>query len=519
MIGRSLRIAVRPRGILECLDLAVLVCGRHLLGVAAAVAVGAVPVILFNRLVFGATEDPQALPFVILLTALEMPWAAAPLTMFLGTTVFTGRVTPAVWREWIRGGIGAAGPMLLFQGVLRSMAIVSCVCVLGPFFVLAAYYLGPVVLLERGGIAGIVSRSIGLVRHDPARILAFLLIDGVLLGGGWLAGCMFLDSIVSLWSGGTIVEALAAALDSLAFGPDDFSPAAAFASWPSQIAFWAAAAVVTAFRFFTYLDTRIRHEGWDVELMLRDPDTYAGLGRRSGLVVMLLLAAFIGGADRTACASQADSAAADGAVVQDAMVKQRFPWYDEATDGYRPMIRVEPEPRWSVDPTVLGEVIRVVLIAALVAAVAGVVWMLVRHGLGPGAEAAAVPARKQAALGREAIEALPDAVRRHDGDLLAEAERLAGLGDFAGAMVLFHGWQLVQLHGRGVIELSRGKTNGRYAAEVAASAPRMTGLFRRSCRLFEDVLFGRLPVEPAAFAEVWQCRGDFVAARSMEAVS
>jgi hypothetical protein len=86
-------------------------------------------------------------------------------------------------------------------------------------------------------------------------------------------------------------------------------------------------------------------------------------------------------------------------------------------------------------------------------------------------------------------------------------------------MVLFHGWQLVQLHGRGVIELARGKTTRRYAAEVAAAAPPLAGLFRRSNRLFEDALFGRLPVAATAFAEVWDRRHEFRATPSGEAAA
>lgn len=518
-----LRIAVRPRGTLECLDLAVLVCGRRPLGVAAAVALGAVPMILLNRAAFGRIDVVDRFPLAVLATAMEMPWAAVPLTLFLGTNVFSEHVTPGAWRDWCRGGAGAVGPMLLYQGLLRGLAIVTCFCISGPAFLAAAYYLGPVILLERGGIGGIPRRCLALARRDLGRTLLALVIDTAVLVVGWIVGTMFLDSVVSLWRGGTIAEALAAVLDRLANETDDSSLAAAFVSWPSQLAFWAAAALVTAFRFFTYLDTRIRHEGWDVELMLRDPGTYAGLGSRGTIVAVLLVAAVAGVPPSTAVAAPAVAAATatSDELVRDAVVKQRFPWYDAAADRYRPMIRVEPEtpplPRWAPDPGMLGEVTRLVMIALLVAAVGGAIWLVVRHGLGWSTPDAVRPHTRAAILGAEAIEALPDAVRRHDGDLLGEAARLADAGDFAAAMVLFHGWQLVQLHGRGVIELARGKTNGRYAAEVAASAPAVGGLFRRSCRLFEDALFGRLPVAGAAFGEIWRRRGEFVAAEVTEA--
>jgi hypothetical protein len=201
-------------------------------------------------------------------------------------------------------------------------------------------------------------------------------------------------------------------------------------------------------------------------------------------------------------------------------VKQRFPWYDAQADAYRPMVMVVPEQ--AAAPSLprmegLGAIAKVVMIAGLAAVVAAAVWLLVRYGLDlrRGDRRRAAPAA--AVLGAEALEALPEAARRHDGDLLAEAARLAAAGDHAAAMVLFHGWQLVQLHGRGVIELARGKTTRRYASEVAAAAPEIADLFRRSNRLFEDALFGRLPVSATAFAGVWDRRHEFTAAGSREA--
>ena len=50
MHAEGLMITVRPRGILECLDLAVMFCGRRPLPVALAAVIGAVPCMLVNRL-------------------------------------------------------------------------------------------------------------------------------------------------------------------------------------------------------------------------------------------------------------------------------------------------------------------------------------------------------------------------------------------------------------------------------------------------------------------------------------
>jgi hypothetical protein len=39
--------------------------------------------------------------------------------------------------------------------------------------------------------------------------------------------------------------------------------------WQIQAAFWIVIVFLTVFRFVSYLDCRIRREGWDVELKLR----------------------------------------------------------------------------------------------------------------------------------------------------------------------------------------------------------------------------------------------------------
>jgi hypothetical protein len=512
-----LQIAVRPRGVLECLDLALVVCGRRPLGVAVAAAIGVLPMILLNRAVFaGAPEDDESVLALAVALTLEMPWATAPLTLFLGQAVFSERFTAASWRECLRAFAGAIWPLLLFQGFFRGGSLVMCFA--APFFFPAAYYLGPVILLERGRTGAIAGRCLQLTRAALGQIMLLSVIDAALLGCGWLAGVVFLESFTVLWRGGTLWDVAQAVFDPYGEAGDVATAAVrAVVSWPSQLAFWNAACLVAVFRFFTYLDTRIRHEGWDVELKFRAPATYAGLRPGQSAVAMLAaicLAAW-GGVARAAPAADGADAAARAAVV-----KQRFPWYDAQADAYRPMVMVVPEQ--AAAPSLprmegLGAIAKLVMIAGLAAVVAAAVWLLVRYGLDlrRGDRRRAAPAA--AVLGAEALEALPEAARRHDGDLLAEAARLAAAGDHAAAMVLFHGWQLVQLHGRGVIELARGKTTRRYASEVAAAAPEIADLFRRSNRLFEDALFGRLPVSATAFAGVWDRRHEFTAAGSREA--
>ena len=514
------QVAVRPRNVLECLDLAVLVCGRRPLGIAAAAAIGALPMILCNRLAFAGAETEASLPLLLLTLAMEMPWAAAPLTLYLGQVMFAERFTAGSWRHCLRAFAGAIWPLVLFQTLIRGVAFVTFfgACVWLPL----AYYLGPVTLLERGRTGGTLGRCGALWRCELARIMLLLLIDALLLGVGWFLGYRFLESFTVLWRGGAVQDVFAAAFDPFAEDGDAAIAAAqAIASWPSQIAFWAAAALVTVYRFFTYLDTRIRHEGWDIELKFRAPRTFAGLAPVRAAAGAIFLAMGLAGTVAAAPTAEALPPATEADAARDAVTKQRFPWYDAAADTYRPMVRAVPPPRPMPRASLagLGVVAKAAMITILAALVAGVIWLLIRYGLDRRGKAGRERPAAETVLGADALEALPEAARRHDGDLLAEAARLAAAGDFAGAMVFFHGWQLVQLHGRGVIELAKGKTNGRYAAEVAAAAPPLAPLFRRSNRLFEDTLFGKLPVAAAAFAEVWERRDEFRPQPAVEAAA
>jgi hypothetical protein len=67
----------------------------------------------------------------------------------------------------------------------------------------------------------------------------------------------------------------------------------------------------------------------------------------------------------------------------------------------------------------------------------------------------------------------------------------------------------VQLDQREWIELARGKTNRQYARELSQTHPDLLPIFRKSIRLFEDAFFGKLPVSPEDFLEVWKSQNDF----------
>jgi len=526
------RVAIRPRGILECLDLAVMFCGRRPLPVVAATALGAAPFILLNRVVASGLDAADAIPFAGIL-ALETAWAAVPLTLYLGQSVFADRFS---LRAAVRDFVGGLPALLLFQGLLRGACL--AICVLAPVLFVGLYYLDQVILLERPPLAKVWQRRSAINRGRAMGIVRLACIDGLVLACGTVLGTRLLAAVASLWRGRGIGwdilggEALAAAIF----------------SWHGQIAFWATCGFLTVFRFFTYLDGRIRREGWDVELRLRADETYAGLtaggGRRSVVraTIAILLAAVASAGHAASPTPEAESAA------RRALARQSFPWYDSATDRFRPLIEPDaspddtgtssdapgqpgegggrgskggagegrrgvriPLPSPPASPLIaetFGLVAYGLMIGLLVAVVVVVVWLLVRYGLRDGSATPGDPGDDGAASGvtEDAAAALPAGLRLGEAELFARAATHAEQGDFTSAALHLHAWMIVHLDRRGALVASRGKTNGQYRSEVAASLPDAVGVFAASSRLFEDAFFGRLPVSRHDFLAVWERR-------------
>ena len=512
----TLRVAVRPRGVLECLDLAVMVCGRRPLAIATAAVVGALPCVVLNRAVF-ANIDDQAMLAAWVVLGLETAWASIPLTLVLGQAVFSSRFS---WRDAWRSFLGGLPAMIVFQGILRGLFL--AIWVLAPVVFVGMYYLNQIILLERVPLSR-VWRRLGAINHGHSfRILTFACIDALLLALGTGLGSRMLAAASRLWQDrGIPWQAIAAG---------DADVVAALFSWHGQIAFWMTCAFLTVFRFFTYLDSRIRREGWDVELRLRAEDTYAGLrhvgGRRRAPVTVVLMAAAALAASSGVCWGAERPAAPDATgLARQALARQSFPWYDAKTDRYRPLMpaaRLDPaassrpesrrEPPPSRDPTLPALAAWSIMLGLLLAAVIGVVIVVVRHGIRLPPRAVEPPGADAAQTVASPDPALPAGLPLTSDDLLPRVAAAVAGGDFTAAMLHFHAWMLLELDRQGCLALDRGKTNGEYCAEVAATRPDVAGLFRSSSHLFERAFFGRLPIDEPAFRAVWEQRDLITAA-------
>jgi hypothetical protein len=260
------RIAIRERTFLDVLDLALHVVWGYWGPLAVASAIGAAPMIVFNHWLlsdvvewyeeYGLDPDfwSSAVAYVMLqgiLIYLEMPVATAPATLFLGQAMFLEK--PSVW-QITRDFLRSLPQLLLCQVLLRGLFVFMFITMIIPF---AAWpYLNEIILLERNR----------LFRRSPSGTTTFRRSSNLHssstadLFGRWLASL-------------TIGLPLAAAL----FGSVAAVRAILVGAWRPDlilmidfpIAAWTVVSFFTVVRFLSYLDLRIRNEGWEVELTMR----------------------------------------------------------------------------------------------------------------------------------------------------------------------------------------------------------------------------------------------------------
>lgn len=182
---------------------------------------------------------------------------------------------------------------------------------------------------------------------------------------------------------------------------------------------------------------------------------------------------------------------------------QGYPWYDKTDDGLARIELVPPRVPPSFAPRALpiGGVLQVaawLLIAALLASMA---YALARYWMGMGP--LANRKKRNAPLADARIEALPEALRPAQGDLLAAARQHYAAGDYSRAVLYLFAHQLVELDRHQAIRLERGKTNRQYLRELRQQ-PDLREVFALSMVAFEDVFFGRRAIQRDRCDACWQ---------------
>lgn len=288
-------IVIRQRGYVDILDLALRVIRAHAGPLLLALAAGVVPMMLLDTwlladysertyqpgtlvpsvlwnlvLTFfvGVWDMSRYLFFALVLVTWQMPLAAAPATVYLGEALFSTRPS---WRKVLRSLRGSAPQLLFYQGLLRGLLVpvvllaptaLSVLAFLGllgywSYLFIGRPYLNEVILLERNPMraakpGAMTSRRRSAVLHSG---------QGGDLFARWLAAASigFL-LVLSLWLSIGVLRMLL--LSELAWTDGMFT-------FDFQLSLWIVVGFFAVVRFLSYVDLRIRREGWEVELAMR----------------------------------------------------------------------------------------------------------------------------------------------------------------------------------------------------------------------------------------------------------
>jgi hypothetical protein len=241
-------VQIRERSFLDLLDLTLVVVRRRPLPLGLAAMAGVAPCAALNAWLLSDPEFPPLL--YLLLLAMEAPWATAPLTIVLGGLMFGERPTAGRVLKGLARGLPA---MIVYQVFLRGLLV--CFMVAYPIIPSRLAFLDEVILLERGRLRAVVNRCSTLTG-----------LRGGDFFGQWLAqvgmGALF---IACFWAGtGAMISSLTTS--ELTWDEPGWGD---LYGLRLQVAVWLAIVFFGVARFLTYIDQRIRLEGWEVKLRLQ----------------------------------------------------------------------------------------------------------------------------------------------------------------------------------------------------------------------------------------------------------
>jgi len=241
-------IQIRERSFLDLLDLAVLVVRERPVTLGLAALAGVAPWAALNIWLLSDSGFPPL--FWLALLLLEAPWATAPLTLVLGDLMFGMQPRPG---KVLKALLISLPSLVLTQLVMRGLFLL--VVVAYPLMPSQYAFLNEVILLERESVSRSIVHARALSRGFESEL--FL---------RWM-GQIFLGSIFALcfWmSAETLSRALAG--DELTWYQPGLGDLGGLLF---QAAVWIAISYFGVFRFLSYIDRRIRLEGWELELRLR----------------------------------------------------------------------------------------------------------------------------------------------------------------------------------------------------------------------------------------------------------
>ncbi|MCR9115787.1 MAG: hypothetical protein NXI22_02430 [bacterium] len=277
-------IAIRERNFTEILDLTLHVVRRYAGSLAIAMLFGAIPLTIVNFAVVGLLIDlDDGFPFAYVwsmsvLIYLQAPLASSFATLYLGRVVFNE--TPK-WSEIISNVWKAKGQLFVAHGLIRGVIAAWAVLLL----TLAAQDDEVRALLLVFALSAVAGVS-GLVRAIRPFITEMIVLEQLPLRAqkpgditlGMRSQSLHTGAAGDLFARGVAQAFVGFMLAISIYGGFLFLYGRLFNSSTQGVlllcviyplALWTVTLFTTVSRFLQYLDTRIRQEGWEVELSLR----------------------------------------------------------------------------------------------------------------------------------------------------------------------------------------------------------------------------------------------------------
>jgi len=241
-------IQIRERSFLDLLDLSLYVIRSRPIILGLTALIGIAPWAALNYWLLSEPEFPKL--FWLVLLVLEVPWATAPLTLVLGDLMFSVPPRPV---QLLRTFFVCAPALFLSQFIVRSVLLVTVICY--PFMPSQYAYLDEVVLLERFRAFRQFKRSRTLSRGLEGDFFLRWLCQ--ILLGTTFALCFWMSATTL---GSTLIGNEVTWQNP---GMGDLSGVL------FQTGVWIAVGFFGVYRFFSYIDLRIRLEGWELVLRLK----------------------------------------------------------------------------------------------------------------------------------------------------------------------------------------------------------------------------------------------------------
>jgi len=274
------QIAIRERALTEIYDLALIVMRRYWWRIVQAIAISAIPFSIMNAIILWPLKgdlavNETAAMFIYLMTILvylEAPLVGLTITLLLGDALFHDKPD-------FKRSISGMWPVLprifwivfVLRGILPGMILAFIVTIEEEFFgftfliFLLGYaillrtvrpYIGEILVLEKNpvfsgkkGIITVNKRSSSLHQPNFGDLIVRAMMSSVSI-------LLTLSIVLNVFG-----------LRGYVFGRWDWDPEFLFIWYPASM--WLVVAYMSVVRFLSYLDLRIRREGWEVELVLR----------------------------------------------------------------------------------------------------------------------------------------------------------------------------------------------------------------------------------------------------------